>query len=233
MGTVSEEERRVGKDAGLNVVTFDEVLQLGIAKPQNVIPPKPDDLAILMYTSGTTSRPKGVMITNRNVVAVVAGVVDAIPDTNKDDAYLSYLPLAHILERAAEAYIISRGGRIGFFQGDLRKLTDDIKALQPTVYAGVPKVFQRIMNEVKKQIHDKGPIARVLFSACYFLKRKFRLVGLPTGIFDTIIFNKTKSGLGGKVRTIVSGGGNDERKSSAQILNDNTLFKMNLSYLCD
>jgi long-chain acyl-CoA synthetase len=146
------------------------------------------------------------MITNRNVVAVVAGVVDAIPDTNKNDAYLSYLPLAHILERAAEAYIISRGGRIGFFQGDLRKLTDDIKQLQPTVYAGVPKVFQRIMNEVKKQIHEKGAVARILFSICYSLKRKFRLVGLPTGIFDTIIFNKTKLGLGGKVKTIVSGG---------------------------
>jgi long-chain acyl-CoA synthetase len=145
------------------------------------------------------------MITNKNVVAVIAGVMDCIPAT-KEDRYLSYLPLAHILERAAEAYIISRGGSIGFFQGDLRKLTDDIKTLKPTIYAGVPKVFQRIMNEVKKQINDAGFVAKTLFSVLCVLKRKFRTVGLPTGLFDKILFNKIKGGLGGEVRCIVSGG---------------------------
>ena len=70
-----------------------------------------------MYTSGTTSRPKGVMMSHGNVAAVLQGVNDVIPNFSNKDRFFSYLPLAHILERAAEAAMIYQGASIGFFRG--------------------------------------------------------------------------------------------------------------------
>lgn len=202
--SVSDEERSSAEGVNLSIQTFGSVEKLGKEHHKDVNPPKPDDLAILMYTSGTTSRPKGVMMTHKNVVAVSAGVFDSLK-LNADDFYLSYLPLAHILERAAEACIYCGGGKVGFYQGDLRKLSDDIATLAPTIFAAVPKVLQRTMNGVKAKV-NASPVSKVLFSVLYCLKFRFMQLGLPTGIFDKIIFNKTKDALGGRVRVIVSGG---------------------------
>lgn len=104
------------KAVGLTLFTFKEFEALGKENPAPARPPKPDDLAILMYTSGTTSRPKGVMITHANLMATVGGIIYEIEIT-KDDRLLSYLPLAHILERAAETSFYYCGGAVGFFQG--------------------------------------------------------------------------------------------------------------------
>lgn len=202
---VSQEDREKAQSVGLQIYSFAEVEQLGREHPHEHVPPKPDELAILMYTSGTTSRPKGVMMTHGNIVAVIAGVKDAV-SIEKTDVMLSYLPLAHILERAAEASIYCSGGKIGFYQGDLRKLTSDVVALRPTIYVGVPKVFQRVMNAVKKQISDSPGYVQTLFKLAYALKYRALQYGLPTLPFDVLIFNKVKAGLGGKVRLLVSGG---------------------------
>lgn len=106
-----------GKKVNLSVYSFEQVENLGKENPRDAIPPKPEDLAILMYTSGTTSRPKGVMMSHGNVAAVLAGVNDVIPNFSHKDRFFSYLPLAHILERAAEAAMIYQGASIGFFRG--------------------------------------------------------------------------------------------------------------------
>merc|ERR1712137_1012958 len=206
MDKIDEKMKKQASDVGLEAFSFEEVEELGSQNFHEPIPPKPDDLAILMYTSGTTSRPKGVMISHANVVAVIAGVVDVIPNLTKNDSYFSYLPLAHILERAAEASMFNQGASIGFFQGDIKKLTDDVAAWKPTIYAGVPKVYQRVMHTVKKKIAESPLPIRVLFATGYNLKKKCIQLGLPSGFLDRTIFKKVRAALGGRVRYLVSGG---------------------------
>lgn len=200
------DDRKKASAVGLTLYSYEETEKLGASNFHEPIPPKPEDLAILMYTSGTTSRPKGVMMTHANVVAVVAGIKDAIPKITPDDSYLSYLPLAHILERAAEAAMFHGGCRVGFYWGDIRTIDKDIAAIKPTIYAGVPKVFQRVMNKVNATIAASPVHVRILYAAVFSLKYRFIQLGLPTGIFDTLVFNKVKQGLGGRCKLIVSGG---------------------------
>lgn len=104
-------------DAGLQLHSFTEIEKAGEDHSVELRLPNPDDLAILMYTSGTTSVPKGVLITHGNLVACIAGVLQSVLPISASDAYLSYLPLAHILERAAEAAMFFNGASVGFFQG--------------------------------------------------------------------------------------------------------------------
>uniref|UniRef100_A0A671MSS2 long-chain-fatty-acid--CoA ligase n=1 Tax=Sinocyclocheilus anshuiensis TaxID=1608454 RepID=A0A671MSS2_9TELE len=115
-------------------------------------PPGPDDLSIVCFTSGTTGNPKGVMLTHGNVVADFAGflkVTDKVIFPNQDDVLISFLPLAHMFERLIEAVVICHGGRIGFFQGDIRLLPDDMKALRPTIFPVVPRLLNRMYDKVR------------------------------------------------------------------------------------
>lgn len=117
IGELNNEQQALATEAGLEVRTFADVEKAGEAAPVDLRLPKPDDLAILMYTSGTTSTPKGVLITHTNLVSAVAGVLQAVMPISSDDVFLSYLPLAHILERASEAAMFSSGASVGFYQG--------------------------------------------------------------------------------------------------------------------
>jgi long-chain acyl-CoA synthetase len=202
---LTDDHRSNAESAGYSIYGFNEFEQLGKEASHEPIKPSPDDLAILMYTSGTTSRPKGVMLNHSCMVAVLAGVCYDL-DLNKNDSYLSYLPLAHILERAAESAHYLVGARIGFYQGEIRLLNDDIVHCKPTVYAGVPKVFQRVMNAIKQKISTQSMVTQIIFNICYSLKKRLIECNLPYGLLDKIVFNKVKASLGGNVRHIISGG---------------------------
>jgi len=206
MDDVTDEQRNLLADVGVKLYTFAEIEELGAKNPRDPIPPKPEDLAIIMYTSGTTSRPKGVMISHANCVAVIQGVIDSIPAYGVGDRYLSYLPLAHILERAAEASMFCQGAAIGFYQGDIRKLSDDIVTWKPTIYCGVPKVFLRIMNTVKMELSKSPAPIRWLFNTAIKLKLFLRQYGLSAGFLDKTLFKKVRAALGGQTKVIVSGG---------------------------
>jgi len=130
--------------AGVTVHLFDDLLQKGFKSPAEPRPPSGEDLAFIMYTSGTTGDPKGVCISQAGVAigASYCAGVELLPT----DRYLSYLPLAHIFETICEHGILSSGGAVGFFGGNVKKLPDDIKALKPTIFAGVPRVYQRFYD---------------------------------------------------------------------------------------
>jgi long-chain acyl-CoA synthetase len=202
----AESHRTAAEKEGLTIHTFKEVETKGNEEPCKPILPEPNDLAILMYTSGTTSRPKGVLITHANLVATVGGVLQAIMPITSDDVYLSYLPLAHILERAAEAALLCCGASVGFFQGDIRKLDDDIKTLAPTLFVGVPKVYQRVMAGIQRKVSTGPLVPRIIFSCALALQKKAIEMGHPIGLLNKFVFSKVQEGLGGRVKQALCGG---------------------------
>lgn len=115
------------------------------------MPPKPEDLAVICFTSGTTGNPKGAMITHQNIVSNASAFVKTTEKTflpSSDDVLISFLPLAHMFERIVECVILCHGARIGFFQGDIRLLMDDLKTLQPTVFPVVPRLLNRMFDKI-------------------------------------------------------------------------------------
>ena len=109
--------------------------------------PDADDLAALVYTSGTTGRPKGVMLTHRNVVSNVQQISRYMP-IDENDVFLSYLPLSHSFERSAAYYHALATGALLAFSRGVAHITDDLHAINPTNMCSVPRVFERIHNQI-------------------------------------------------------------------------------------
>lgn len=199
---------------GVSVLSWDEAIESGSASPVKSVPPSPDDYCTIMYTSGTTGDPKGVLLKHSAVVAAVSNVVNYCKEWGTTfgpgDSMLSYLPLAHIFDRVAEEMFLYLGGSIGYWQGDTTKLVDDIGALGPTMFIGVPRIFDRIYSAVTGQIDRAGCLKKMLFQWGFNRKLHFIKEGYPQAeaspFFDKLVFGKVKARLGGRVKLIVSGG---------------------------
>jgi len=164
-------------------------------------PPLANDLAVLMYTSGTTDMPKAVMLTHGNMVSCAAAV-QTFTGMVKEDVYMSYLPLAHIFEREGMTAFLGVGASVGFYTGNVAKLVDDIGELKPTFFVGVPRVYERIMNGVKDRVSQEPGYKRWFFEKAFESKKSTG----ESGWGDMLVFSKTKERLGGRVRILVSGG---------------------------
>ena len=196
-------------------VSLDEVANVGAKKPLAARPPKPTDVAVLMYTSGTTGAPKGVMLTHANVCATMSGLKDAGDFTNKD-VYLAYLPLAHIMEMAAETLMLALGAAIGY--GSPQTLTDtglklapgtrgDAPTLRPTFMVFAPAVLDRVRQAVQAKFSAAKPSLKRLINAGLAAGRKdFEngKIGAPF-LYNAIIFKKVQKLIGGRVRVMISG----------------------------
>ncbi|KAK9274455.1 hypothetical protein L1049_021702 [Liquidambar formosana] len=212
-GKVAPEQRdEVGK-FGLDIYSWDEFLQLGNGKQFDLPVTKKSDICTIMYTSGTTGDPKGVMISNESIVTLIAGVKRLLESVNEElsekDVYLSYLPLAHIFDRVIEELFISHGASIGFWRGDVKLLVEDIGELKPTIFCAVPRVLDRIYSGLTQKISSGGFLKHTLFNIAHSYKLNNMRKGLKhaeaSPLCDKIVFNKVKQGLGGNVRLILSG----------------------------
>eukprot|EP00951_Prasinocladus_malaysianus_P004105 scaffold28990_cov32-Prasinocladus_malaysianus.AAC.4 len=158
MKTVSSSAINDRTDLGLQVSKFDDFLESGKDKLTDPVPPGPDDLCTIMYTSGTTGDPKGVMIKHKNVLAEISALqrylISVGHKQDEHDVFLSYLPLAHIFDRVAEEFYLSIGATIGYWRGDTKGLTEDITTLKPTLFVGVPRVFERIQGGVMAKVRS-------------------------------------------------------------------------------
>lgn len=212
-GNITHEHKEAVEKLGMMMYGWDDFLQLGGDKQYDLAKKDKSDICTIMYTSGTTGEPKGVLISNENIITLIAGVNRFLESSKEElsmhDVYLSYLPLAHIFDRVIEECFISHGARIGFWRGDVKLLLEDIGVLKPTVFCAVPRVLDRIYSGLQEKLRAGGLLKRTLFGFAY--SRKFNNMKKGTKhsdaapIFDKIVFSKVKEALGGKVRLILSG----------------------------
>jgi len=207
MEKVDAEQAEQAKAKNVKMISFDEVLKDGQANPHDGQKPNPDDLCTIMYTSGTTGDPKGVLITHKNVVAVMAAAEQLLDGLlAMGDSYLSYLPLAHIFERAVVNVALYRGCRIGFYQGDVRKIIDDVAELKPAFFSGVPRVFDRIHDKINNMVAQGGPIKAWLFQKALAASEESIRTGKPVWwVWDKLVLSKVRARLGGNVAAMLSG----------------------------
>ncbi|UXI14985.1 hypothetical protein NH340_JMT00928 [Sarcoptes scabiei] len=194
--------------SGLKLFTMHEIETLGEINPVNDHKPHPDDLAVICYTSGTTDAPKGVMLSHENIVANFSTIMYHLDEyhlTSKD-TLISYLPLGHMFERVCEAGMLAAGGKIGYFSGDIKRLSDDMKIIKPTMFPCVPRVLNKIYSKVQENV-SASPIKSWLLNQAYKAKKNQlsnRIYDNDT-FWDILVFNKIRKLLGGHVRLIPVG----------------------------
>ncbi|KFP57206.1 Long-chain-fatty-acid--CoA ligase 5 [Cathartes aura] len=208
MDLFDKELKERGAKVGVEILSLQEVEELGRNNIKEPVPPKPEDLCIVCFTSGTTGNPKGAMLTHQNVVANAAAFLRSTENTvecTSSDITMSYLPLAHMFERVVQTVVYSCGAKVGFFQGDIKLLTDDMKTLKPTIFPVVPRLLNRIYDKI--QSGAKSPVKRCLLNFAVIMKTAEIKQGIirNDSIWDQLIFKKVQETMGGRVRITVTG----------------------------
>ncbi|KAJ2355497.1 medium-chain fatty acid-CoA ligase faa2 [Coemansia sp. RSA 2618] len=173
--------------------------------------PVPEDIATIVYTSGTSGTPKGVVITHGNFLATIGSLLTLrdsgdMHQFSPADCSMGFLPLAHCLGRLVMHMVCASGGRTAFPRGDTTKLVEDLKELQPTVFVGVPRLFNRIQEKVLSTVKLKGGLPLALFQYAYSTKKSNLGRGqLGHWLWDRVIFKPLREKFGGRLSLIVSG----------------------------
>ena len=172
-------------------------------------------LATIVYTSGTTGKPKGVMLTHQNILQnAKAGL--AVYDIFPDDVFLSFLPLSHMLERTVGYYLTMISGSIVAFARSIAQLGDDFKSVRPTIIVSVPRIFEKLHAQVQSALQSVPPTRRKLFELAHhvgwsrFLWQQKRGPWKPAfllwPILHKLVGAKVLERLGGRLRICISGG---------------------------
>ena len=195
--------------------SFHDIISLGQSHSCPSASPEPEDLAIIMYTSGSTGVPKGVMISHGNLVATSTTILFLREFDNQTDMYIAYLPLAHVLELLSECTMLLLGVPIGY--SSPTTMTDfstairagqqgDVKLLRPTIMCTVPLILDRIYKNIQEGVNKKGVVFAKIFEICYNYKLWWNTRGFQTPLLERLIFRKLRQLLGGRVDMMIVGG---------------------------
>lgn len=184
------------------LIFWEDCMKIG--KKQGLTPkiePHHNDIATIVYTSGTTDNPKGVMLSHYNILSNVRASIDYVPISHKD-IFLSFLPLSHILERTTGYYApLSRGCSIAYAE-NMKTLPQNFKEIRPTILISVPRIFEKLFDTIWERVKKGNKHTREFF--VWALKQDSR--GWKHWISDIIIFKKIRRSLGGRLRLTFSGG---------------------------
>ncbi|XP_042545441.1 long-chain-fatty-acid--CoA ligase 5 [Dipodomys spectabilis] len=208
MDPFDDDLKERGEKCGVEVLSMSDAENLGKENFRKPVPPNPEDTSIICFTSGTTGNPKGAILTHQNIASNTAGFLKCLEHVfqpTPDDVTISYLPLAHMFERIVQAVVYSCGARVGFFQGDIRLLPDDMKALKPTVFPTVPRLLNRVYDKVQNEA--KTPLSKFMLNLAITSKYSDVKNGIirRDSLWDKFIFSKIQDSLGGNVRIMITG----------------------------
>ncbi len=184
--------------------------------------PKSEDLAAIVYTSGTTGRPKGVMLTHHNVVEnVIATLIHIAPAPKPGYIFLSFLPLSHTFERTAGYYLALGMGCTITYNRSIMLLAEDLRTVKPDVLISVPRIYEKIYARINEQLGKKPAIARWLFNCAvnvgwrkFCAENKLPVPKSPwqfadsfTGpILKKLVADKVLEQFGGNLKVAIAGG---------------------------
>jgi long-chain acyl-CoA synthetase len=179
------------------------------------VPRDPKALATIVYTSGTTGRPKGVMLSHHNILSNAEGACSVLT-AGHDDIFLSFLPLSHTFERTCGYYLTIMTGSPVVYSRGIPQLAEDLQAVRPTLLISVPRIYERVYGRIRAAL-DEGPPA----------KKKLFLLAVKTGyarfehaqgrgpwrasfllwpLLNALVAKKILKRLGGRMRCAISGG---------------------------
>jgi long-chain acyl-CoA synthetase len=188
--------------------------------PENPLPlgkraGDPHALASIVYTSGTTGRPKGVMLSHYNMLSIAHSALTMI-DVYQEDLFLSFLPLSHTLERTAGYYLPVMSGSAVAYARSILQLADDLQNIRPTVMIAVPRIFERVFARIQGQLDKQSGFKRALFDMTTavgwhrFERQQRRAAWHPRlllwPLLNKLVARKVTAKLGGRLRMAVSGG---------------------------
>jgi len=202
--------KEIEKNFSVKCHKFKDIEAAGADNKHDHVKPSPEDVFVINYTSGTTGDPKGVMLTHKNGLADVGGVlctISGVTTLTNEDVWLSYLPLPHVFERAVQIAMFQVGGRVGFFQGSLPLLADDLKTLAPTLFGGVPRVWARFYDKIQQAV-SASAVKKFLFNKAVAAKKAQLAKGIcnNTSLWDKIVLKNAQAILGGRCKVAFSGG---------------------------
>ena len=188
------------------------------ADASDVTPPadvESGDIAGFVYTSGTTGKPKGVLLTHGNLANNVSAVTDVFP-LELDDRTLSFLPWAHAFGQTVELHTVFAVGCSTAFAESTHKIVANLAEVAPTMLVSVPRIFTRIYDGVKKKVAEDGGVKERVFNAAIANAHKrqelaaegksSRLANLQHSIFDRVVFSQVRERFGGNLKYAISGG---------------------------
>ncbi len=206
--TVPNDERTTTLSTWLEGSNRDDV----VTSPHE---PRIEDIATVVFTSGTTGPPKGVMLSHNNLIAnAYAGnlSIDIFPE----DTLLSFLPLSHMLERTVGFYLPIMSGSTVAFARSIPDLPEDLQTIKPSVFVSVPRIFEKVYTNINNSLKEKSSFAKHLFKFAvdtgwkkfeYEQRRGFwdpSVLLYP--LLDKLVGKKVRQRLGGNLRVIISGG---------------------------
>jgi long-chain acyl-CoA synthetase len=195
--------------------TYRHLLDVGRDRPMPSVAPGSDEVATVLYTSGTTGRPKGVRLSHGNIVSNVNAVALLFP-INERDVSCSFLPWAHSFGQTCELHcLLSRGAAIGIARS-VQTLMDDLLEIRPTLLFAVPRVFNRIYDGIQRKLAEAGPVAARVFRHGLRVSGRRRQVleegrrslwlEVEHALVDRLVFAPIKDRFGGRLRYCFSGG---------------------------
>jgi long-chain acyl-CoA synthetase len=176
-----------------------------------------EDLITIIYTSGTTGTPKGVMLTQQNMLVNALSGAKKLGSVEPGALFLSFLPLSHVLERTAGYHVpLIHGGHIAFAES-VEKVVENIGEVRPTVMVSVPRLFEKIYSRIHENAHQMSSAKRRMFHWAvqvgreyvyhrYIDKKPPGFINLKYRLADKLVFSKIRHRFGGRLKFFLSGG---------------------------